>query len=138
MNIARLQTSDVLALGRESALCAFRSRGTELQLFLHSASARRETLSSSRKGSSLLRLPSHLVFGSVNCSGLCAVELVLTSAIGTSWTVPSCLSVVRGPGGPGATMTDMVSGSRRTALRYERSDDMNVRADSSSLQNLDI
>jgi hypothetical protein len=41
--------------------------------------------------------------------------------------VPSCLSVIRGPGGPGATMSDMVSGSRRTALRYERGDDMIVR-----------
>ena len=36
MNIYRRKTSEFLALRRESALCAFRSLGTEPQLFLHS------------------------------------------------------------------------------------------------------
>jgi hypothetical protein len=35
-------------------------------------------------------------------------------------------------------VTDVVSGSRGTALRYERGDDMNVRAGLSSFQNLNI
>ena len=39
MNIYRRKTSEFLALRRESALCAFRSLGTELQLILHSADA---------------------------------------------------------------------------------------------------
>ena len=44
MNIYRRKTSEFLALRRESALCAFRSLGTEPQLFLHSG------ISSSGKG----------------------------------------------------------------------------------------
>ena len=50
--------------------------------------------------------------------------LVLTSATGKLLMVPSCSSVVGGPGGSGAIMSDVESGSRRTAVRWERSDDM--------------